>query len=576
MTHSAHHAALRHCLLWLGTLASGGCARTQLFLDDLAPPCSSAACASEAELTVSWQRPRLNNDGSALHDLRSHRIYYGTAPGVYPNVVDLMTDTPYPGMLEHTLTGLVAGTTYYVAVSAVDADGHESVLSSEASAVASATVAASEPAWDVVITALPFTISSAGNYRLASSVVAASGDGITVNVSGVRLYGGNGFYGDAANVVTLTYSESAPGNGVLLAAGVANVEVYGFDFVRGTATHNSIDGCSAIYGAAALGTGVRVHNNHFTAATGCAVGVGAATDLGPTRIYDNTLHITAGPGIMALVRGPSSGGLAVYRNTGSVAGGDSASAVVDGVTHADVYRNDVILEASATLARFAASWGGVGDNYFHDNVIHAAGETNQVFSPDGGASGWLLLHNRITMSYVGGGSGARALLLRNGASDIVVGYNVIEASGADSARGISFGGNEAGWSGSDPGGAWLYHNQIAAKEYALELAAPGTGLVSWANSYEGGVGGYGYAIALFGDGASGTLAASFSGDTVSGRVPPVNKPTTLSASFTVCDSFAAADVAGDTVGITFNAAPCPYPVNDVPAPPSAVALRLEP
>ncbi len=568
MARCFHRGPLGLLLVWIGALPTGGCARTQIFLDDVG--------SGGAEFTVSWQRPRTNDDGSPLHDLRTHRVYYGTASGVYANIVDLFADTPYPGMLEYTLTGLQQGTTYYVAVSAVDADGHESALSSEVSAVASAAVAATEPAWDTVITALPFTISSAGNYRLASSLVAASGGGVAVNVSDVRLYGGNGFYGDAANGVTLTYSESAPGNGVVLAPGIANVEVYGFDFVRGAATHNSIDGCSAIYGTAALGTGIRVHDNHFSAATGCAVGVTAAVDLGPTRIYDNTFDFTSGSGTMALVKGPSSGGLAIYGNTGSVAGGDFTSGVVSDVTHADVFRNHVTLAASAILARFASSWGVAGDNYFHDNVIHAAGEVNQVFSPDGGSSDWLLLHNRITMSYVGVGSGARVLLLRNGASDIVVGYNVVEASGADSARGISFGGNESGWSGGDPADVWLYHNQITAKELALELHIPSSGLVSWANTYEGGTSGYGYAVALVDTGAIGTAQASFNSDVVRGRVPPVSKPASVNATFTVCGSFTAADVTGDTNGMTFDTAPCTYPIADVPAAPTAVNLRLEP
>jgi len=62
-------------------------------------------------------------------DLASYRVYWGTQPGSYPNVISGITTT------SQSITGLTNGVMYFFAVSAVDTSGNESQLSVERSAI---------------------------------------------------------------------------------------------------------------------------------------------------------------------------------------------------------------------------------------------------------------------------------------------------------------------------------------------------------------------------------------------------------------------------------------------------------
>ena len=76
-------------------------------------------------VTLSWQAPTRNTDGSPLTDLAGHRVHYGTAPGDYTESVQL------PGM---TMTSVVienlAPARWYFAVKAYNSAGVESDFSS--------------------------------------------------------------------------------------------------------------------------------------------------------------------------------------------------------------------------------------------------------------------------------------------------------------------------------------------------------------------------------------------------------------------------------------------------------------
>ena len=74
---------------------------------------------------LSWVAPDENVDGSSLTDLAGYRIYYGTSSRNYSDMVDLSN----PGATAHTLT--LASGDYYVAMTALDADGNESAYSNE-------------------------------------------------------------------------------------------------------------------------------------------------------------------------------------------------------------------------------------------------------------------------------------------------------------------------------------------------------------------------------------------------------------------------------------------------------------
>lgn len=72
-------------------------------------------------ITLSWQPPARNEDGSALTDLSGYRIHLGQAPGFYDRV--LVIDNP--SVTTYVVENLVPGT-YYIAATAVNERGVES------------------------------------------------------------------------------------------------------------------------------------------------------------------------------------------------------------------------------------------------------------------------------------------------------------------------------------------------------------------------------------------------------------------------------------------------------------------
>lgn len=101
-------------------------------------------------LDAAWTAPTTNADGSALTDLTSYRVYYGTSasPCAGASWAQVPSTTPSPTagqQVSYRLTGLTTGASYNVAVSAVDAIGNESACSNVASAVSRAEFAVSPP-----------------------------------------------------------------------------------------------------------------------------------------------------------------------------------------------------------------------------------------------------------------------------------------------------------------------------------------------------------------------------------------------------------------------------------------------
>lgn len=76
------------------------------------------ALAGEAQLT--WDASTTNSNGSPLTDLAGYAIHYWTGDSSIAEIVDAGNQTTY------TLTGLTAGETYMIAVTAYDSDGNES------------------------------------------------------------------------------------------------------------------------------------------------------------------------------------------------------------------------------------------------------------------------------------------------------------------------------------------------------------------------------------------------------------------------------------------------------------------
>lgn len=75
-------------------------------------------------LMLTWAAPTTNVDGSPLNDLAGYRLYYGTQPGNYSNVLNVGDFT------SAQLSDLGSGT-WYLAVTAYDTYGNESDFSNE-------------------------------------------------------------------------------------------------------------------------------------------------------------------------------------------------------------------------------------------------------------------------------------------------------------------------------------------------------------------------------------------------------------------------------------------------------------
>jgi len=87
----------------------------------------NVSVAYSYSVTLSWDAPTTNADGTSLKDLAGYKIYYGTSSKNYSqkiNVGNVTTDK---------ISNLTSGNTYYFAVTAYDESGNESKLSNEVS-----------------------------------------------------------------------------------------------------------------------------------------------------------------------------------------------------------------------------------------------------------------------------------------------------------------------------------------------------------------------------------------------------------------------------------------------------------
>jgi hypothetical protein len=107
-----------------------------------------AAGTEAAVLDASWTAPVTNADGTPLTDLAGYRVYLGTSTPTCPSSsfysVTSPTSAPSANQtVRTTITGLAAGTTYSMRVSAVDQSGQQSGCTAAVSGIARAALSVS-------------------------------------------------------------------------------------------------------------------------------------------------------------------------------------------------------------------------------------------------------------------------------------------------------------------------------------------------------------------------------------------------------------------------------------------------
>jgi hypothetical protein len=80
---------------------------------------ANITCVPLVSAQVSWTLPTQNTDGTALTDLTSYILYYGTDP-TFTTKASKLISAP---ALSTTVTNLAKGSTYYFAISSVSASG---------------------------------------------------------------------------------------------------------------------------------------------------------------------------------------------------------------------------------------------------------------------------------------------------------------------------------------------------------------------------------------------------------------------------------------------------------------------
>lgn len=88
----------------------------------------AAAASKSNTVTLSWQAPTENSDGSALVDLKGYKVHYGSASKSYSDTIQVAN----AGLTTYVVQNLPTGT-YYFAVTAYNSSGKESSLSGEVS-----------------------------------------------------------------------------------------------------------------------------------------------------------------------------------------------------------------------------------------------------------------------------------------------------------------------------------------------------------------------------------------------------------------------------------------------------------
>lgn len=89
----------------------------------------SAPQTASKSISIGWDAPTENDDGTPLTDLAGFHVYYGNAAQQYAGTIEIAT----ANTVQHVMEDLPAGT-YYFVITAMNSEGLESVYSTEVNA----------------------------------------------------------------------------------------------------------------------------------------------------------------------------------------------------------------------------------------------------------------------------------------------------------------------------------------------------------------------------------------------------------------------------------------------------------
>ena len=138
-----------------------------------APPANLSGQTGQTTMELSWT-------ANAESDIAGYKVYYDTDGSGYPYANSVITGST---SALYTLTGLTTGTTYYVAIAAVDSDGNESWISNEFFGSAGTTVDVTK----LVILDYPITVYNEVNFQSEVIVALADSNGNYVNDDSVSV-----------------------------------------------------------------------------------------------------------------------------------------------------------------------------------------------------------------------------------------------------------------------------------------------------------------------------------------------------------------------------------------------------
>ena len=108
-----------------GKTGGGSTGGTTGGLSSWTPPAGPSGSASTS-VSLVWEAPTQNSDGSPITNLAGYKIHYGTSSSDYTETVALSN----AGLNRYVIDNLKSGT-YYFAITAYNAQGLESPLSGE-------------------------------------------------------------------------------------------------------------------------------------------------------------------------------------------------------------------------------------------------------------------------------------------------------------------------------------------------------------------------------------------------------------------------------------------------------------